>query len=171
LTWSGSWHLWIKPDFLPVEPEEGRVKEPSAPVAKLGVIECEKAALKRRAVHLIEWAVAILILGTVAVPEFIDLSGETDTALEAVVGAINSAAALNYVGAKAGDVEAVHFNDGVDSCDSMIRAVLEEGAMPDGYRTETRALNQNDGDIIDCRITQNTDEGDNSMVAKVVWVE
>ena len=149
-----------------------QVKEHPISVAKIVVIGHEKGSLKQQAVYLIESIVAIVILVMVAIPEFIDLSGDTETtALEAVVGAIDSAAALNYVAAKAGDVEAIYFSDGVDSCDSMIKAILVEGALPSGYTTATTLLTQNDGDIVNCPITQATNKGPRTLLAKLVWVE
>ena len=59
---------------------------------------------------LIELVVVIVILGILAataIPKFIDLSGEAkQAALEGVVGALNSASAINYAGCLAKDQDA-----------------------------------------------------------------
>lgn len=60
---------------------------------------------------LIELVMVIVILGilaAVAIPKFINLSTQADTAaLQGVVGAIESASSINYAGAVAGNPSAV----------------------------------------------------------------
>ncbi len=60
---------------------------------------------------LIELVMVIVILGilaAVAIPKFINLSSQADTAaLAGVVGAVESASAINYAGAVAGNPSAV----------------------------------------------------------------
>ncbi len=60
---------------------------------------------------LIELVMVIVILGilaAVAIPKFINLSTQADTAaLAGVVGAVESASAINYAGAVAGNPSAV----------------------------------------------------------------
>jgi MSHA pilin protein MshA len=156
----------ISPDFI---------KEHGAAVENMLGIEQEKVSMKQQGFTLIELVVVIVILGILAVaaaPKFIDLSEEAEAAaLDGVVGAINSASAVNYAGAKAGDAAATKFTDATDTCTTMIAAILVEGAMPDGYTAPTAVLTQNDGDIVPCTITQTTTSGTNTKDAKIVWVE
>lgn len=90
---------------------------------------------------LIELVVVIVILGILAVtavPRFINLSEEAaDAALQGVVGAIESASAINYAGALAGDGAVVDTAD-VD-CATAVAALLQAG-VPAGY-TVTGAAN------------------------------
>lgn len=86
---------------------------------------------------LIELVVVIVILGILAVtavPRFIDLSDDAaDAALKGVVGAIESASAINYAAASAG-------TGAVDTagvtCDVAAAAVLASG-IPDGYTVDS----------------------------------
>ncbi|MGD8379415.1 MAG: prepilin-type N-terminal cleavage/methylation domain-containing protein [Gammaproteobacteria bacterium] len=72
---------------------------------------------------LIELVVVLVILGilaAVAVPKFINLSAEANTAaLSSVKGAVESASAINYAAAVAGNASAFAIKAG-DSCSTII---------------------------------------------------
>lgn len=81
---------------------------------------------------LIELVVVIVVLGilaAVAVPKFINISAEAETAaLSGVAGAMGSAMAINYAG-----YVASNGNKGVavDDCDDI--GALMDGGIPTGY--------------------------------------
>ena len=74
---------------------------------------------------LIELVVVLVILGilaAVAVPKFINLSGEANAAaLKSVKGAVESASAINYAASVAGNANAYAISAG-DSCATIIAA-------------------------------------------------
>ena len=81
---------------------------------------------------LIELVMVIVIIGilaAVAVPKFIDLSGEANqAAVSGVAGALSSAAATNYAARKAGNAAATNVANCTDA-----GALLQGGALPTGY--------------------------------------
>lgn len=105
---------------------------------------------------LIELVVVIVILGILAataLPKFIDLSTEANAAaLKGVVGAINSASAINYGGKKANPVKG-QTTTGL-TCQAAATAIME-GGIPAGYTldnvtalvagTNTCVVTQTDG--------------------------
>ena len=88
---------------------------------------------------LIELVMVIVIIGilaAVAVPKYMDLSGEANqAAVSGVAGAMASAAAINYAARKAGNATAVALVD----C-SGVAALLLGGALPTGYTVAAAAL-------------------------------
>lgn len=93
---------------------------------------------------LIELVMVIVILGiltAVAVPKFIDLRTEAQTAsLQGVVGNISSASAVNYAGRTANPAKG-EATVGTDlTCQTAAAAILQ-GGIPDGYTLDdTTAL-------------------------------
>jgi prepilin-type N-terminal cleavage/methylation domain-containing protein len=87
---------------------------------------------------LIELVVVIVILGILAVtalPKFIDLSAEANTAaVQGVAGAISSASAVNYASRKANSTKGV----AVDNCDDA--GSLLQGGIPTGYSVTAAAI-------------------------------
>lgn len=87
---------------------------------------------------LIELVVVIVILGILAataIPKFIDLSSEAKAAaLQGVVGAINSASAINYGARSAAPTKGVATTG--SSCSVAANAILQ-GGVPSGYTLST----------------------------------
>jgi len=83
---------------------------------------------------LIELVMVIVILGILAataLPKFIDLSDEAETAaLQGVAGAVSSASAINYAAAKANNPGASTTTGA--TCTVAAGKILE-GDLPDGY--------------------------------------
>lgn len=81
---------------------------------------------------LIELVMVIVIIGilaAVALPKFVDLSGEANqAAVSGVAGALSSAASINYAAKKAGNASGV----ALANC-SGVAALLQGGALPTGY--------------------------------------
>ena len=103
---------------------------------------------------LIELVVVIVILGilaAVAIPKFVDLSTEANTAaLQGVVGGITSASAINYAAKSAGSAQA-QTTIGL-SCTAAATAIMQ-GGIPNGYTlgAEPAALVAGDNS---CTVTQ-----------------
>ena len=101
---------------------------------------------------LIELIMVIVILGILAataLPKFVDLSGEAEeAALEGVVGAANSAMAINYAACAAGSNQC----ETVAACDDVDDLLV--GGLPDGYTVAGTTIGTDDGDTEACTITQ-----------------
>ena len=84
---------------------------------------------------LIELVMVIVILGILAataLPKFIDLSSEADTAAtKGIAGALSSAASVNYAAKKASNTNAVS----VSTCGDVSSAL--QGGLPSGYTIAT----------------------------------
>lgn len=91
---------------------------------------------------LIELVMVIVIIGilaAIAVPKFVDLSGEANqAAVDGVAGALSSASAINYAAKKAGSASAVTLTN----C-SGAGGLLQAGALPSGYTITAAALTAN----------------------------
>ena len=106
---------------------------------------------------LIELVVVIVILGilaAVAIPKFIDLSTEANTAaLDGVEGSLTSAMAINYAGCAAvNNVPTANKCVAVDNCDDV--ASLLTGGLPAGYTVTAGALAAPNGTSATCVVTQ-----------------
>lgn len=88
---------------------------------------------------LIELVMVIVIIGilaAVALPKFVDLSGEANqAAVSGVAGALSSAASINYAAKKAGNASGV----ALANC-SGVAALLQGGALPTGYTITAAAI-------------------------------
>lgn len=99
---------------------------------------------------LIELIMVIVILGILAataLPKFVDLSTEAKAAaLKGVAGAVNSAGAVNYAAYAANSSVGTQVT--AADCSTFL-AILEGGAMPDGYTltgtAPTCTVTQTDG--------------------------
>jgi MSHA pilin protein MshA len=105
---------------------------------------------------LIELVVVIVILGilaAVAIPKFIDLSNEANTAaLDGVEGSLTSAMAINYAGCAAKNhVVTANKCVAVDDCDDV--GSLLTGGVPSGY-TITALPTGGNGASVTCVVTQ-----------------
>lgn len=87
--------------------------------------------IREQGFTLIELVIVIIILGilaVVAIPRFIDLSGDARTAAtNGVASALSSANAVNYAARKANSSKGV----AVTNCTSVANAL--EGGLPSGY--------------------------------------
>jgi MSHA pilin protein MshA len=88
---------------------------------------------------LIELVMVIVIIGVlaaVAIPKFVDLSGDANqAATNGMAGALSSAAAINYAARKA----KASNGTAVDNCDDGA-ALLQGGALPTGYTITSAAV-------------------------------
>ena len=107
---------------------------------------------------LIELIMVIVILGILAataLPRFVDLSSEAEAAaLEGVVGAANSAMAINYAGCSAVSHNAANAAcNAVSNCNNV--GGLLVGGLPTGYTVTAGVIHAtNNGVTADCTITQ-----------------
>ncbi len=108
---------------------------------------------------LIELVMVIVILGilaAVAIPKFINLSTQADTAaLAGVVGAVESASAINYAGAVAGNPSAVSTSGA--ACTTILSGapvgILQQSLDPSQY-TVSGTVGATAGTASPCTITQ-----------------
>lgn len=103
---------------------------------------------------LIELVVVIVILGilsAVALPRFVDLSGQAGrAAAQGVAGSISSATSINYAARKAGHGSAI----AIGGCATATMSTLLTGGLPSGF-TFTGAGTCTDGQTTACTVTNN----------------
>jgi prepilin-type N-terminal cleavage/methylation domain-containing protein len=118
---------------------------------------------------LIELVVVIVILGilsAVALPKFINLSGEAaQAAAQGVAGAISSATAINYAARKASSAAGAGPILSCANANTNI-ATLLSGGMPPGY-TLTAGAGCTDGNTDTCTVT-NTNVTPNRTASAVI---
>lgn len=86
-------------------------------------------------IELVMVIVLIGVLAAIAVPKFVDLSGDAkQAAVDGVAGALSSAAAINYASRKANVANGV----AVDNCDDI--GPLLQGGLPAGYTITAAAI-------------------------------
>lgn len=86
-------------------------------------------------IELVMVIVLIGVLAAIAVPKFVDLSGDAkQAAVEGVAGALASAAAINYAARKANGSNGV----AVDNCDDV--GPLLQGGLTTGYAITAAAV-------------------------------
>ncbi len=99
-------------------------------------------------IELVMVIVVIGVLAAIAVPKFLDLSGDANTAAVAgVAGALSSASAINYAARKANSSNGAAVAD----CDD-VPALLQAGALPAGYSVASAAVAAN-ATKTDCVVT------------------
>lgn len=113
--------------------------------------------MKSKGFTLIELVIVIVILGilaAVALPRFVDLRGEANTAaLKGVAGAMDSAMAVNYAGCLAvNHVPAANKCVAVDNCDDV--GSILQGGVPTGYTVASGAISAPNGTTATCTVTQ-----------------
>ena len=97
------------------------------------------------------------ILAATALPKFIDLSTEAENAaFQGVLGSMNSAAAINYAAAAAGNANATAIAVG-DDCATRVGDIMQDG-IPTGYTVNTAAIVDADtnGVADNCTLTRGT---------------
>lgn len=87
-------------------------------------------------VELVMVIVIIGVLAAIAIPKFIDLSAEANTAAtQGVAGALSSGAATNYAARKANPAKGAAVTNCTDA-----GALLQGGALPSGYSITAAAV-------------------------------
>jgi len=122
---------------------------------------------------LIELVVVIVILGilsAVALPRFINLSGEAaESAAKGVAGAISSATAINYAARK---VSATAGAGPILGCAdaSTNAATLMSGGLPAGYTLTATVATCTDGNAATCTVTNTNVTPNRTANAVIVCV-
>jgi MSHA pilin protein MshA len=107
---------------------------------------------------LIELIIVIVILGilaAVALPKFVDLSGEAESAAaEGVAGSIASGTAINFAAKKAGNASAVTLNQANVCTAAILGPLLQGGSVPTGYTIGGTGDCSGTADSVTCTVTK-----------------
>lgn len=107
----------------------------------------------QRGFTLIELVMVIVILGVlaaVAVPKFVNLKGDAESAaLAGVAGAISSASAINYAARSIGNGGTTTIGK---TCAEAATAILQ-GGVPSGYTLSGTLVGVTAGTTVDCTLT------------------
>jgi len=106
---------------------------------------------------LIELVLVIAILGilaAIAVPKFIDLSGDAQqAATDSTAGAASSASAINFGAFRVGNAGYTAMTGGTTTCDG-VKVLMQGGAWPTGYSASTTTtLSAGVGATTSCTLT------------------
>lgn len=110
---------------------------------------------------LIELVMVIVILGilsAVALPKFVDLSGNAGkAAAQATAGAIASASASNFAAKRVGNAAAVAINSATTCDATVVGPLLSGGQLPEGYTItdsgQTQDCSVATTDAVNCLVT------------------
>jgi MSHA pilin protein MshA len=107
---------------------------------------------------LIELVVVIVLLGilaAVAIPKFVDLSGEANTAaMQGVAGGVSSAMAINYAACAALNNATSARCISVKDCSTATVGTILTGGVPTGYTFAGTPASVTNGAEIACTITK-----------------
>jgi MSHA pilin protein MshA len=108
---------------------------------------------------LIELIVVIVILGilaAVALPKFVDLTGDAEkAAAEGVAGALASATSINFGAKKVGNASATTLNQ-ANVCTNAILGPLLQGGLPTGYTIGGTGDCSGTAESVTCTVTKGT---------------
>lgn len=106
---------------------------------------------------LIELVMVIVILGilsAVALPKFVDLSTQAQTAaVQGVAGAISSGSAANFAAKKVSATGAITLNDANVCTSEILAPLVQGGAIPSGYSISGTGACNGTADSATCSVT------------------